>query len=183
MNQSKKRDADAGNDLFAERASVVQESAGDNSLAEDRDTEFFSNPYAEASQARESGGNALSVDHGSTGGPELSAKTAPNLTATVGQLLPDNGGQAAITDVDQAKVLPEPAKTGAEPSGTTVIPRLMSATELAAYLRVSVSKVWRLEKGDNDFPSPVRIGGSTRWDRQKIDCYLDSFPTRKQSGL
>lgn len=51
--------------------------------------------------------------------------------------------------------------------------RLMTAEELAAYLNVSVRKIWRDLKLQKGFPRPIRMAGSTRWDRMAVDRYLD----------
>ncbi|OYR11791.1 helix-turn-helix domain protein [Brucella rhizosphaerae] len=58
----------------------------------------------------------------------------------------------------------------------------MTVKEVATYLSVSISKVWRLGKYDIDFPKPVHISGSTRWDRHSIDSYLDRLQTVAHSG-
>lgn len=60
--------------------------------------------------------------------------------------------------------------------------RLMTVKEVASYLSVSISKVWRLGKYDIDFPKPVHISGSTRWDRHSIDNYLDRLQNTAHSG-
>ena len=60
--------------------------------------------------------------------------------------------------------------------------RLMTVKEVATYLSVSISKVWRLGKYDIDFPKPVHISGSTRWDRHAIDSYLDRLLNTAHSG-
>lgn len=60
--------------------------------------------------------------------------------------------------------------------------RLMTVKEVATYLSVSTSKVWRLGKYNIDFPKPVHISGSTRWDRHSIDDYLDRLQNTAHSG-
>ena len=56
----------------------------------------------------------------------------------------------------------------------TAVARMMTVEDVAAYLSVSVSKIWRL-CGKGVFPKSKRIGGSTRWDRSDIDHYLDQL--------
>jgi predicted DNA-binding transcriptional regulator AlpA len=59
--------------------------------------------------------------------------------------------------------------------------RCMTVLDVAAYLKVSVSTVWRLLNKDPRFPKPRRIGGSTRWDRQDIDHYLDGLKSSRNA--
>lgn len=46
---------------------------------------------------------------------------------------------------------------------------LLTAKDVAARLSIGVSTVWRQVKHGN-LPSPIRIGGSTRWRRADIDA-------------
>lgn len=62
------------------------------------------------------------------------------------------------------------------------LPRLMTVKQVAKYLAISISKVWRLEKANVGFPKALRIAGSTRWDRCAIDRFLDSFLTPALGG-
>jgi predicted DNA-binding transcriptional regulator AlpA len=55
------------------------------------------------------------------------------------------------------------------------LPRLMTGKQVADYLGMSISNVWRLEKANVGFPKALRIAGSTRWDKCAVDRYLDSF--------
>jgi predicted DNA-binding transcriptional regulator AlpA len=65
-------------------------------------------------------------------------------------------------------------KPGRRRDCSKTLSRCMTVSDVAAYLKVSVSTVWRLPDKDTHFPRPFRIGGSTRWDRQALDFYLDS---------
>jgi excisionase family DNA binding protein len=45
----------------------------------------------------------------------------------------------------------------------------LTVQDVAAYLTIGVSTIWRqVDKGN--FPTPVRIGGSTRWRRADIEA-------------
>lgn len=150
-------------DLFA-----IQMSGDSNNYA----AEGFCNPYAEASQARASSRAPMPIDGG-------------NLTRT------DERAAIGSTDgvdrekntlaIDHVEVAGLGVKSGKDNSwsgghqGRCEAARLMTVKEVAAYLGMSNSKVWRLEERDVGFPKPIRIGGSTRWDRCAIDRYLDSL--------
>jgi predicted DNA-binding transcriptional regulator AlpA len=69
----------------------------------------------------------------------------------------------------------KPVKTVIPKHQTAVqlLPRAMTVSDVANYIQVSVSTVWRLVAKDPIFPQPGRIGGSTRWDQHEIDRYLD----------
>lgn len=143
-------------------------SGGSNDYAD----EGFCNAYAEASQARASSRAPMPTDGG-------------NLTRT------DERAAIGATDgvdrekntfaIDQVEAAGLEAKSGKDKSwsddhqGRCEATRLMTVKEVAAYLGVSISKVWRLERRDVGFPKPIRICGSTRWDRYAIDGYLDSL--------
>jgi predicted DNA-binding transcriptional regulator AlpA len=182
MKQSKHREDGASNDLFADTISIGQGGAANRTSAETQDGECFPNAYAEASQARASGRRPLAIHHDSSGGSDQPSKNGTNHKGTLGQSLADNRGQTDIAQLEPAKVMPQPEKAGKEHPLAVAIPRMMTVAEVATFLRVSVSKVWRLTRRQSDFPRPVRIGGSTRWDRQAIDCYLDSLQPRRDSG-
>jgi predicted DNA-binding transcriptional regulator AlpA len=182
MSQSKHREDGASGDLFAERIPAGHSGAADCTLAEGRDAEHFLNAYAEASQARASGKRLLFVHHGSLGDSNQSATTGTNDKAIHGQSLAKDRGQTDTAHLEPAEVMPEEARAGKEHPRAVAVPRMMTAAEVAAYVRVSVSKVWRSAKQESDIPSPVRIGGSTRWDRQAIDRYLDSLQHSRHSG-
>lgn len=52
-------------------------------------------------------------------------------------------------------------------------PRLITADELAAILRMSKRSVWRLV-GTGEIPEPLHVGGSTRWNLAEIEAWLDA---------
>lgn len=58
----------------------------------------------------------------------------------------------------------------------------MCVGDVAVRLNTSVTAVWRLKNNDPDFPQPIKIGGSTRWDPAEIDCYVDVCKARRPNG-
>ena len=49
----------------------------------------------------------------------------------------------------------------------------MTDREVAAYLSISVAKVWRSKNDEPGFPQPIKIGpGSSRWIRTEVDAYI-----------
>lgn len=151
-------------DLF-----IIPISGGSNDYAD----EGFCNAYAEASQARASSGPPMSIDGGN-----------PTRTDECAAIDATDGGDRErknIVAIDHVEPAGLRAKSGKDRSwssgqqGRCATARLMTVTEVAAYLGLSISKVWRLEKREVGFPKPIRICGSTRWDRCAIDCYLDSL--------
>lgn len=151
-------------DLF-----TIPISGGSNDYAH----EGFCNAYAEASQARVSSRPPMSID----GGNPTRTDECSTIDATDG----GDRERKKIVAVDHVEPAGLQAKSGKDRSwsggqqGWCEAARLMTVEEVAAYLGVSISKVWRLEKRGVGFPKPIRICGSTRWDRYAIDRYLDSL--------
>ena len=58
----------------------------------------------------------------------------------------------------------------------------MTVEDVATYLRMSVSKVWRLRRKDPDFPQPIKIGGSSRWDPVEIDSFIEAYKAQRPNG-
>ena len=52
-------------------------------------------------------------------------------------------------------------------------PALMTASELAAALRLSVRAVWR-DLASGRIPTPLKIGCATRWRAQKIEVWISA---------
>ena len=50
-------------------------------------------------------------------------------------------------------------------------PRLLRVADLARLMQVSVRTVWRL-RSLGILPTPVRVGGSVRWERQTVETWL-----------
>ena len=53
---------------------------------------------------------------------------------------------------------------------TSPEPVYLSVRDVAAHFGCGVSTVWRLVK-QGTFPTPVKIGGMTRWRRADIDAF------------
>ena len=51
-------------------------------------------------------------------------------------------------------------------------PLAVSAKELAAMLGVSLRQVWRLDSSGM-LPNKIRLGGSCKWIRSEIMCWLE----------
>lgn len=58
--------------------------------------------------------------------------------------------------------------------------QLWTVTEVASALNLGASTVWRKVK-DGSFPSPIKIGGSTRWHRSEVEALITSL-TDQQRG-
>ena len=52
------------------------------------------------------------------------------------------------------------------------LPPMLSADELAEWLKISKRTVWRL-KSAGAIPKPVKIGRSVRWQRTEVAAWLD----------
>ncbi len=145
--------------------------------------EQFHNAYAEASQARvpckalkqaDATGFATAAEVGATGASDTDNKQEISLAAEY--------DLSIISAVKPRKQKLYRDKYPFEHQVNGQLARLMTVKEVATYLRVSISKVWRLGKYDINFPKPVHISGSTRWDRHSIDNYLDRLQNIAHSG-
>lgn len=127
------------------------------------------NPYAEASQPYSAGREPSPL-------VKLGTTAAPNKRNGES----DTEGQVSASKRDRettsGKCTKRARKTahGHGSCECRVPPRMMTDREVAAYMRLSVSTVRRLMK-QPDFPQPRKIGESTRWDRRKVDAFLDSL--------
>ena len=142
------------------------------------DTGHHYNAYAEASQARVIGRKPYDLTHSAEAGPANGNKERGEFPTAEPAVAERPDGRA---DVEAKPIESTPPENRLKRGEATVTPRMLKAEEVAAYLSVSVSKVWRLPGKDPDFPSPVRIGGSTRWDRLEVDRYIDSLHDRNHS--
>jgi excisionase family DNA binding protein len=141
------------------------------------------NSYAEASAARLSKKRARTIDEANA--HDLLVASPPDEPTRNG-----NAGSPPETGSDVVEIAlntPEPKRRllrakNSEPVALS-FPRMMTVVQVAEYLGVSASKVWRLQKTGIGFPSPVRIGGSTRWDRHAIDQYLNALSTGTEAGV
>ena len=52
------------------------------------------------------------------------------------------------------------------------LPEMLSAEELADWLKISKRTVWRL-KSAGAIPKPVKIGRSVRWQRTDVSAWLE----------
>jgi len=145
--------------------------------------EQFHNAYAEASQARvpckalkpaDATGFIPAAEIAAIGASDTDTKQEIPLTVKHDLL--------TISVVKQHKQKSYSDKNPFERRVNGECARLMTVKEVATYLSVSISKVWRLGKYDIDFPKPVHIAGSTRWDRLAIDNYLDRLHNTAHSG-
>ncbi|MDF1671845.1 MAG: helix-turn-helix domain-containing protein [Roseovarius sp.] len=182
MDRSKLRQSGNGRDPGAVRLSASGVPAADDTGANLHDYKPFANAYAEASQASVIGKKPYPVDCKRSvasdplvmndAGKEATAEK-PVKTAIV--------QPKADADLEPVEVLLPPAIGIARRAEPAVMTSMMTVKDVAAYLKVSVSKIWRLSKRDPSFPSAIRFGGSTRWERQAIDCYIDGLRDRSRS--
>ncbi|MEQ8306935.1 MAG: hypothetical protein RIA09_10260 [Hoeflea sp.] len=95
---------------------------------------------------------------------------------------PEIQRQQVDADLEPVEATPSTADNHQKPTAP-VIPRpLMCVGDVAVRLNTSVTAVWRLKNNDPDFPQPIKIGGSTRWDPAEIDCYVDVCKARRPNG-
>ena len=150
---------------------------GSNAANQDR-VEGHANRYAEASQAREIGKRPLFLD-----GPRLaqSKRTAEADRKNMVQIANPSAvetDQRSEATAKRIKSAPRTPDDWQKKASSTSLPRLMRVEDVAAYLNVSVSKVWRLQKRNSDFPPSIRMDGTTRWDRLDIDRFIEDSKTR-----
>ncbi len=60
--------------------------------------------------------------------------------------------------------------------------QLLGVREVATYLGLSTASVWRHVKRKN-LPAPIRIGGSTRWNRSDLESFLEAKTQRDAATL
>lgn len=144
--------------------------------ADQYSTVAFRNPYAEASQARGSSRILAPINASYTNqSSELQIITKLDHTGPAESSTNRRVPQKPMSEIKSDGDAIHHANTSGEAA------RLMTVKEVAAYLAISISKVWRLEKRKVGFPKAIRICGSTRWDRYAIDRYLDSQQTPENS--
>ncbi len=49
--------------------------------------------------------------------------------------------------------------------------QLLAVGEVALFLGISITSVWRLTKR-GDLPTPIRFGGMTRWRRSDLESFI-----------
>lgn len=157
--------------------------AEDNSGAQRHSSECHYNAYAEASQARVIRNRPQPIDlaqatlSSQSTGTEQRNEIPTALPALTAAPDPGTGFEAKPTEVANS-TLDDPTTQTA----SAFNPRLMTAEGVASYLGLSVSTVWRLPGKDSGFPPPIKIGGSTRWDRLDLDRYVEERKARRQTG-
>ncbi|GLU29629.1 hypothetical protein [Brucella sp. NBRC 12950] len=148
-----------------------------------KNIEQFHNAYAEASQARVPCKALKPADAtGFVTAAEIAAIGASDTDTKQELSLAVEHDLSNISAVKPRKQKSYSDKNPFERQVNGKCARLMTVKEVATYLSVSISKVWRLGKYDIDFPKPVHISGSTRWDRHAIDNYLDRLHNTAHSG-
>nr|WP_272212711.1 helix-turn-helix domain-containing protein [Marinicella sp. W31]MDC2878621.1 helix-turn-helix domain-containing protein [Marinicella sp. W31] len=88
--------------------------------------------------------------------------------------------QTTVDEQPNGKVWP--SALSRSQNGPVELPRLMRVAEVAAYLGVSISKIWRLLRSNPSFPRPIRMNGTTRWDRLDIDRFIEDSKVRGRRG-
>ena len=160
-------------DLFRERSS------GTNQYG----AEGHYNAYAEASQAREAGRSPRPIDHTQSSRSNLPTGTDEReKVPTKEPAAIENQYQRADVEAAPIEAANSTPDDRSNQTDAAKIPRLMKVTGVAAYLEVSVSQVWRSQRRDPDFPRPIRIGSSTRWDRSELDRYVEVRKSRRRNG-
>ena len=157
--------------------------AEDNSGAQQHSSEGHYNAYAEASQAR--------VIRNRPKPSNLAQATRSSQSTGTGKRDEVAGALRVLNaapdpgTVLKAKPTEVANSTLDDPTNQTAIvpnPRLMTAEGVASYLGLSVSTIWRLPAKSADFPPPIKVGGSTRWDRLDLDRYVEVCKARRHTG-
>ena len=58
--------------------------------------------------------------------------------------------------------------------------KLMTVAEVAADLKLGSSTIWRMVS-EGSFPAPIKIGGSTRWNREELERYIARLTQEQRS--
>ncbi|MCO6409057.1 helix-turn-helix transcriptional regulator [Hoeflea alexandrii] len=147
------------------------------------DQEGHINPYAEASQALGRGRKPCPIEHApcaQSGPPARSDESGEVSTAE--PVEPEKQNQRVDTETGSVETEISAQDDRAKQTAAVIVPCLMTVEDVATYLRMSVSKVWRSRRKDPDFPQPIRLGGSTRWERLEVDHYLEVYKARRRNG-
>lgn len=161
--------APEADDLFATPRHTATALQPERSPSVERDE--FINAYAEASQAIPPLKGSGPSDVARLSAADVVAEQSEGGNGDRSRVAPQEGATPFEPTVCAAEPCPEPRmKDGA---CTATRARLMTVGGVAAYLQVSVSAVWRHAKKDPGFPTWIKIGGNTRWDRLELDRYVD----------
>lgn len=138
----------------------------------------FINSYAEASQA-------LSAGRGPPGVKVLEVQPvdAPIRKPNLGK---DDTSRTQVRGISTTLNLSIESTKGASAAPHLTGaggPLMMTVSQVAALLSISVSNVWRLKRKEAGFPQPLKIGGSTRWHREDVERYLNNLRDRGQAGI
>ncbi len=175
MPRPSKRDTAISEDLFAAHRVPSANRPDQNASVDEKETAQFLNPYAEASQALSPRSQPSPIDSAAPSRVKGVTDRGENSIDNREQRVSDNDKATAKLTEGATGASIKPWSTHANHASQNMLPRLMTAPEVASNLRVSVSTVWRLIKNKPGFPQPRRIDGSTRWDRLEVDRYLDDL--------
>lgn len=158
MGRSKKPGGGSDDNERTFRASDLDLSPEGSRGSNHHRAEGHSNPYAEASQASEIGRK-----------PYNAVRTHPTVAK-----------QSNVNAADETR---PPTLDGClKQTDSTGPVRLYTVEEVAIYLNISTSTVSRLPNKDPDFPRPIRVGCSARWDRMEVEHFVEVLKARRNSG-
>lgn len=142
--------------------------------------EEFVNEYAAASQAFEAGRKPRPIEDSHSRQPRPRNTFPKDHAVQTGRptATGNTNEQTAADEQPNSKALPPVLDASRASKSPIELPRLMRVAEVAAYLGVSISKIWRLLKSNPGFPRPIRMNGTTRWDRLDIDCFIEDSKVR-----
>ncbi|MGJ8572718.1 MAG: helix-turn-helix transcriptional regulator [Hoeflea sp.] len=145
--------------------------------------EGHSNPYAEASQASEIGRKPYNAVR--TQSAESDPVTGNDERGAFQIAQPAVAKHPDVNAADETRPteggLPTPVGCLKQTNSTGLV-RLRTVEEVATYLNISISTVSRLPSKDPDFPRPIRIGGSARWDCMEVEHFVEVLKARRNSG-
>jgi|GEM_PF-2656344 len=141
------------------------------------------NPYAEASQALGRGRKPRPIEYApcAQSGPPARSEESGEVSADE-PVETEKQDQRADTEIDSLEAEISAPDDRAKQTAAVIVPCLMTVEDVATYLRMSVSKVWRLRRKDPDFPQPIKIGGSSRWDPVEIDSFIEAYKAQRPNG-
>ncbi len=147
------------------------------------DTKGHHNVYAEASQAREIGRKPHHFDlsHRAEVGSTIGNNVSEDADLTSDSAVSERPDRVTNDADNLIESIPPASEDSLKQTPAAITPRMLRVEEVAAYLGMSVSKVWRLPSKDPDFPLPIRIGGSTRWDWSEIDRFVEFHKSRRRT--
>jgi predicted DNA-binding transcriptional regulator AlpA len=181
MDNPTKRQGTPRDDLFAERFHDSRAKASEGAVAVGH-ADILPSAYAEASQPFASRKLRPPIQHGQLSEADKATALDGDIGSAKREALSETYPLEKQTGLKSCRAGSKAARTPNLDPESRAAPRMMTVSEVANYLAVSISKVWRLTRARGDFPDPIRIGGSTRWDRRVIDRYLDGLQISGSSG-